>query len=44
MSLDQVAADRHLTLAEAAELAEREHWPKVFRLHQTLVLVPAARG
>lgn len=40
ISLEHVARARGISLSEAAALAVREHWPKVFRLHDTLVLVP----
>lgn len=41
ISLEAVARTRGITLAAAAAIAEREHWPKVFKLHETLVLAPA---
>lgn len=44
ISLERVAAAWDLTLSEAAEFVERQRWPKVFKTHETLVLVPAARG
>lgn len=40
ISLHRIARARGLSLSEAAALAEREHWPKVFRTHETLVLAP----
>lgn len=40
MSLEQVAQVRRITLDEARALADREHWPKVFKLHDTFVLPP----
>ena len=40
ISLEHLAAARRISLAEAAALADREHWPKVFKLHETLVLAP----
>ena len=38
MSLAKLAQARRITLEEARALAEREHWPKVFKLHETFVL------
>lgn len=40
ISLDRIARARGLSLGEAAALAEREHWPKVFKTHEILVLAP----
>lgn len=41
ISLESVARTRGISLAHATAIAEREHWPKVFKLRETLVLVPA---
>ena len=43
VTLEQLAQTKRITLAEATALADRERWPKVFRLHGTLVLAPADR-
>lgn len=40
ISTEQIARDLGLTLSEAQALADRLRWPKVFRLHETLVLAP----
>ncbi len=40
MSLADLADARGISLNEARALADREHWPKVFRLHETFVLAP----
>ncbi len=40
MSLADLADARGLSLDEARALADREHWPKVFKLHETFVLAP----
>ena len=40
ISLEQVARTRGISVSEAAMLAENEQWPKVFKLHETLVLAP----
>ncbi|MBB5755533.1 hypothetical protein HNR00_000222 [Methylorubrum rhodinum] len=40
MSLADLADARGISLTEARALADREHWPKVFRLHDTFVLAP----
>lgn len=42
ISLDRIARARGLTFGEATVLAEREHWPKVFKTHEILVLAPKA--
>ena len=42
ISLEQVARARKITLEEAAALADKEHWPKVFRTHGTVVLAPGS--
>ena len=47
MSLESIARAKRISLGEAAALAEREHWPRVFRLRETVVLAPRemlARG
>ncbi|WP_342149306.1 hypothetical protein [Methylorubrum sp. SB2] len=41
MSLADLADARGISVAEARALADREHWPKVFRLHETFVLAPS---
>ncbi len=41
MSLTDLADARGISLTEARALADREHWPKVFRLHETFVLAPS---
>lgn len=41
MSLSALAEARGISLDQARALADREHWPKVFRLHETFVLPPA---
>lgn len=41
ISLETFAERQGIPLSEAAALAEREHWPKVFKLHETLVLAPS---
>lgn len=38
VSLTEIARTQHLTLGAARRLAEREHWPKVFKQHETFVL------
>lgn len=40
MSLSDLADARGISLDEARALADREHWPKVFKLHDTFVLAP----
>lgn len=40
MSLSDLADARGISLDEARALADREHWPKVFKLHETFVLAP----
>ncbi len=40
MSLSELARAMRISLNEARALADREHWPKVFRLHGTFVLPP----
>ncbi|GBU19583.1 MULTISPECIES: hypothetical protein [Methylobacterium] len=41
-SLSDLAQARGLSLAEARSLAERMHWPMVFKTRETLVLAPPA--
>lgn len=41
ISIERVAQDFGLTVPAALALAERMHWPRVFRTHETLVLAPA---
>lgn len=41
MSLVDLADARGISVIEARALADREHWPKVFRLHETFVLAPS---
>lgn len=40
MSLSDLADARRISLVEARAMADRAHWPKVFRLHDTFVLAP----
>lgn len=40
MSLADLADARGISLIEAWALADRAHWPKVFKLHDTFVLAP----
>lgn len=44
MSLSDLAEARGISLQEARALADREHWPKVFRLHEIFVLPPRRNG
>jgi len=43
ISLEQVARTHGISLSQAATLAASEQWPKVFKLHETLVLAPLER-
>lgn len=41
ITIERVAQEFGLTVPEALALAERMHWPRVFRTHETLVLAPS---
>lgn len=44
MSLSDLADSRGISLREARALADREHWPKVYKLHETFVLPPSGEA
>ncbi len=39
MTLPELAADRHLTLAEAQRLVDESNCPKAFKAHGTVYLI-----